>query len=292
MPLPPFPSPTENPWSAEPFSPPGMETVDALRSTRAPYLNTDPNAPALVLVPGWTMDARGYSRQLPLGALADIHTLQANNDAVAGEEGFGHFARHVEEYIIAKKLEERPGGFVLGGSSMGGAISIAICARGRVKPRALILIGSFANSRHLPFYQRFFAPLSWVLPLDFAKRMSRFFSDFVRNARSAFGKDLSFMWSTHIHRTHGYYGRAVMALTRQNQIPQARNFKLPTLIFHGTKDWVLPCAAGVEMAEAIPGAQFVPVEGAGHLPFVTHAEQVNAAIAEFVKSLPAVAHSS
>ena len=266
---------------------PGLETVDTLRPSRAPYLNENPDAPALVLIPGLTMDSHDYVRQLPLGILADIHTLQANNDAVDGEEGFGHFARHVEEYIIAKKLAERPGGFVLGGSSMGGAISLAICARGRVRPRGLVLIGSFANCMQLPFYQRFFAPLSWYLPLDFAKHSLRIFFRFVRNSRGAVGQDLRFMWARHVHRTHGYYGRAIMALTRQNQIQQIKNFTLPTLVIHGTKDWVLPHSAGVEMAETIPGARLVSIEGAGHILFYTHAEAVNAAMAEFLDSLNA-----
>lgn len=283
--LPPLPAPDADPWSIDPFAYPGLETVDALRPARAPYRNENPDAPALVLIPGLTMDSRDYIRQLPLGAVADIHTLQANNNAVDGEESFGHFARHVEEYILAQKLEERPGGFVIGGSSMGGAISLAICARGRVNPRGLVLIGSFANCMHLPFYQRFFAPLSWYLPLDFAKHSLRVFSRFVRNSRGALGQDLRFMWSRHLHHTHGYYGRAIMALTRQNQIPQIQKFTLPTLVIHGTNDWVLPYSAGVEMSKAIPGARLVTIDGAGHILFYTHANAVNSAMAEFLDTL-------
>jgi|GEM_PF-1099884 len=115
--LPPLPNSEENHWFTQPLSLPGLETVDVLRPAREPYQNT--NAPALVLVLGLSMDARGYVRQLQLAPYVDIHTLQANNNAVEGEKDFGHFARHVEEYIIANKLEERPGGFVLGGTVIG-----------------------------------------------------------------------------------------------------------------------------------------------------------------------------
>jgi pimeloyl-ACP methyl ester carboxylesterase len=198
---------------------------------------------------------------------------------------FGHFARHVEEYIIANKLEQRPGGFVLGGSSMGGSMTLAITLRGRVKPRALVLIGTFGHCRHLPLYQRVFAPLSWVLPLDFAKRMARNVGRLIKNPRSARLKDLQYLGREHAYRSYGYYGRACMALTRQNQIPGAETITLPTLVLHGKRDWILPHAAGEELARTIPGAQFVSLDDAGHILFFTHAEKVNAAIAEFIAKL-------
>lgn len=285
MTLPPYPELGADCWRIEPFSPPGLEPVDALRPANDPYICANPNAPALLLVPGLSMDSRGYLRQLQLGALADIHTLQASTAALDGETGLGHFARHVEEYVLARGLEKRPGGFVIGGSSMGGAVSLAVCLRGRVKPRALVLIGTFGNCRHLPFYQRWLAPLSWVLPFDFGKRTVRVASRVLKKTGSALFRDLSYMAQEHFPRTQGYYGRAIMALTRQNQIAAAKNLALPTLVLHGTRDWVLPHKAGEELAQTIPGARFVSVKGAGHILFFTHAEQVNAELAAFLAGL-------
>lgn len=285
MTLAPLPIQDGKNWSITPFAPEGLEAVDVLRPARDQYKNSDPHAPALVLVPGLSMDSRGYVRQLQLAPLVDVHTLQANNNAIKGEQDFGHFARHVEEYIIANKLEQRPGGFILGGSSMGGALSVAICLRGRVKPRALVLIGTFANSKHLPFWQRFLAPLSWVLPFDFSKRMTRVMARMIKSPKSAYYRDLQYLAGEHVYRSHGYYGRAIMALTRQNQIPQAQSIALPTLIVHGTRDWVLPHAAGEELARTIPGSKFVSFDGAGHILFYTHADAVNTAIADFIASL-------
>ena len=229
MNLAPLPSPGLEHWSIEQFAPPGLEAVDRLRPASAPYANPDPHAPALVLVPGLNMDARGYVRQLQLGALADVHTLQANNEAVPGEEDFGHFARHVEEYVIAQKLQERPGGFVLGGSSMGGAVSIAICARGRIKPRALVLIGSFANCIHqrLPIWQRVVAPpLSWGVAVQSGKpRVARGLAGVTKRIKEAPSVRIcaTLDWATSSARK-ATLAAAIMALrnTRQNQIPKAR----------------------------------------------------------------------
>jgi pimeloyl-ACP methyl ester carboxylesterase len=269
----------------EQFESPGFEAVDVLRPVHDDHRTNDPEAPALVLIPGLGMDSRNYIKQLPLGAVADLHMPQAMNAAVAGEAGLGHFARHVEEYVLHRALDKRPGGFVIGGSSMGGAVSLRVCLRARVKPRGLVLIGSFANCAQLPYYQRLLAPLSWVLPIDFVKFAAKRLARRVTKIAGMTTEQIHWLISARIRRTHGYYGRAIMALTRQNQIPEARKLKLPTLVIHGTRDSVLPHSAGVEMAEAIPEAQFVSVEGAGHGLFFTHAETVNAAVAEFLQRI-------
>jgi non-heme chloroperoxidase len=272
----------------EPFrpeQPEGLETIEVIRPAEACYRPRNEHAPALVLIPGLGMDCRGYIRQFPLGALAEIHCPQAANREIPGEADLGHFARHVEEYILARELDKRPGGFVLGGSSMGGAVSLAICARGRVCPRALILLGSFAHRRHLPAYQRALAPLSYYLPIDWAKRtINPFLSRFSRLGDMSGGEA---MWLTNgrVRRTPSYYGRAIMALTKQDQLDNARRIGIPTLVLHGTNDWVLPFAAGAEMAQTIPGARLVSIHGGGHGFFFTHPEPTNAAIASFLREV-------
>lgn len=286
MQLPPVPSSVVDKFRQEIFTPPGLEPVEVLRPKKKRHACKDPNAPALVLVPGLSMDARGYVRQLPLGAITQLHVLQANNEAVEGESGFGHFARHVEEYIIANKLERRPGGFIIGGSSMGGAVSLAVCLRGRVKPRALIMIGSFGNAAHLPWLWRMAAPLSWILPIDFAKKISGSIVRMIPFLGASVREDVRYLSAERISRTRGYYGRAIMALTRQNQIAAASKLNLPTFVIHGTQDWILPFAAGQELARTIPGAQFDAIDNAGHIFFFSHAEAVNASIAKFISTLP------
>ena len=128
--------------------------LEALRPAAAPYLCPHAAAPALVLIPGLGMDGLGFVRQLPLGAVADLHLFQMPNEARDGEEGLGHFARHVEDYIRATRLEERAGGVVLGGCSMGGAVSLAVALRGRVRLRGLILLGTFGNCVHVRWLLR------------------------------------------------------------------------------------------------------------------------------------------
>jgi len=48
----------------------------------------------------------------------------------------------------------------------------------------------------------------------------------------------------------------------------------PTLVLGGTRDVVVPAARSRALADAIPGARFEPLEGAGHIGFLTHRDEV------------------
>ena len=57
----------------------------------------------------------------------------------------------------------------------------------------------------------------------------------------------------------------------------------PTLILHGTKDNILPIdATARRFRQAVPAAEYVEVEGAPHGLLWTHADEVNAALKDFL----------
>lgn len=45
---------------------------------------------------------------------------------------------------------------------------------------------------------------------------------------------------------------------------RAPEIQVPTLVVHGTKDTIIPLKQGKAVADAIPGARFVPIEGRDH----------------------------
>ena len=60
---------------------------------------------------------------------------------------------------------------------------------------------------------------------------------------------------------------------------------VPTLLLHGTADRILPIdATGREFAKRLPDARYVEIEGAPHGLLWTHADEVNAALLEFLES--------
>lgn len=258
--------------------------VEAFRPAGAPYQCGDPNAPAILLVPGMGMDAVNFLCQLPLGAAGHLHLFENRTVAAAGEQGIAAFARYVEAYIQASKLDQHPGGLILGGASMGGAMSLAVAIRGRIKLRGLVLIGTFGSTRRMRLWRRmlmaaiyFYSP--WATR-NIAKPIllhSGLFGRFSPREAALLTPTPRF--------DYRYYVSAMNALRRMNQIEAARRLNIPTLVLHGTRDIVLPIDTGRELAESIPGARLVPVDGGNHMFFLSHHDAVNGAIAEFVGGL-------
>jgi pimeloyl-ACP methyl ester carboxylesterase len=56
----------------------------------------------------------------------------------------------------------------------------------------------------------------------------------------------------------------------------------PTLVIHGTADPLVPYSVGQAAAAAIPGAQLLALEGAGHLGWFTHAAEARPATLAFL----------
>lgn len=62
----------------------------------------------------------------------------------------------------------------------------------------------------------------------------------------------------------GFKRQFAAILGSGNRVKALRQLKLPTLVMHGTADPLIPIAAGKATAAAIPGAEFLPIEGLGH----------------------------
>jgi pimeloyl-ACP methyl ester carboxylesterase len=62
----------------------------------------------------------------------------------------------------------------------------------------------------------------------------------------------------------------------------------PAIVFHGTADLSIPMEKAEELCAALPGCVgLVRVEGGPHAANLTHPEQVNGPLLEFLRSLPA-----
>jgi pimeloyl-ACP methyl ester carboxylesterase len=72
-------------------------------------------------------------------------------------------------------------------------------------------------------------------------------------------------------RYHAAELRNLMAYVHADLRPVAARIRTPTLVQHGTDDPIFDTSRGRELAEAITGAEFAVVPGAGHLPVFTDA---------------------
>lgn len=60
---------------------------------------------------------------------------------------------------------------------------------------------------------------------------------------------------------------------------------MPALVIHGAQDAAIPLDVAREMVEALPHAELVVIDGAGHAANLTHPEEVNPPLERFLGSL-------
>ncbi|MBY0144748.1 alpha/beta fold hydrolase [Neobacillus niacini] len=76
--------------------------------------------------------------------------------------------------------------------------------------------------------------------------------------------------------------QACLAHDTYNEIDQ---IKVPVLVIHGTEDKLVPYENGVTLAEKIPNAEFLTINGAGHIYLTEANDLVNKRVLEFLNNL-------
>ncbi|NVM02611.1 MAG: alpha/beta hydrolase, partial [Candidatus Helarchaeota archaeon] len=61
------------------------------------------------------------------------------------------------------------------------------------------------------------------------------------------------------------------------------NIKIPTLILAGRNDLITPVKDQKTMDELMPNSELHLIKGAGHMVLVTHSEEINPIIVNFLK---------
>jgi pimeloyl-ACP methyl ester carboxylesterase len=193
----------------------------------------------------------GLSDRVPLDALP---TLEQRMDDV----------RAVMDAVGSKRA-------ALCGVSEGGAMSALFAATYPERTAALVMIGAYAKRLCDPSYpwgpteeqrEEFLEEIrqQWGGPVGLEERAPSKAAD----------PEFRRWWAAYL-RTAASPAAAV-ALTRMNSEADIRSvlpaIRVPTLVMHRTGDKCLPVEAGRYLASRIPGARFVELSGADHLPFV------------------------
>jgi pimeloyl-[acyl-carrier protein] methyl ester esterase len=63
---------------------------------------------------------------------------------------------------------------------------------------------------------------------------------------------------------------------------EVRAVQARCLVVTGNRDTLAPAAAGAWLAQALPDARLLEIDGAGHAPFLSHRDTFLAALAEFL----------
>ena len=78
------------------------------------------------------------------------------------------------------------------------------------------------------------------------------------------------------------FGRAIFG--RASVLDRLGELSVPTLVLHGTADRALP-GRGRPLADAIPGARYVELDGAGHLSTLERPDEVSQLLLEFLATV-------
>jgi 3-oxoadipate enol-lactonase len=236
-------------------------------------------APPLVLGPSLGTDVGLFDAQVP--AFARSHRLirydlrgHGGSEMVPGPCTIADLAGDVLALLDRLGVAR----FHYAGVSIGGAIGLQLALTVPERVESLAVIASAA---------RFADPSSWPVR---AQQVREKGTEFLVPSRTGtwFTAEWAEAHPAEATRLLGMlratppegYAACCQAIAAFDVRDQLERITAPTLALAGAED---PATTGEmmrELAEGVPGAQFVVVPGAAHLPSATHPEAVNAALRE------------
>jgi 3-oxoadipate enol-lactonase len=224
-----------------------------------------------------------WDRQLPYFAARGYRALAWD------QPGYGN-APALDPYDlenVAAALQRRMGGepAVLVGHSMGGFVAQEAYARFPELVRALVLCFTSAafSGGGGDFARQFIA--ARIGPLDTGQTMGEIAARLMPAMRGTRSQPEGLALAERIMAgvAPQTYRKAVKLLTTFDRRAQLPEIRVPTLLIAGGDDRVAPPAVMERMAQKIPGAEYVLLEGCGHLGPLDQPDPFNEALADFLK---------
>jgi pimeloyl-ACP methyl ester carboxylesterase len=227
---------------------------------------------AVALVPGAGCTERLWAAQLPeLSAIADVHHVEHRRSEDVVE-------------LAAAALAALPPRFALAGMSMGGMVALEITRQAPDRVERLALLNTRARAE-TPEEQAArpriiaMAERDGIEPLiDFA--WPRMASERRRDDRELRATFEEMMRDTGVE---GIVRQQRVLLSVPGYESLLASIRVPTLVLASAGDLAAPADEALAMAEAIPGAQFVTVEG-GHLSPLEAPADVTAALLRWMEA--------
>lgn len=234
------------------------------------------DGPALVLAHGLGLDASVFDAALP-HLPQDLRIVRYDarghgaSAVTAPPYGMGRLVRDAEAVCDGLGLGE----IVFAGHGLGGLTGIGLAVKRPGIMRALVLSNTAAKIGTAATWASRIAQIEGGGLTDLAEAdTARWFAP-GHPARAGVASRLA------AGDPAGHAG-AAGALAGADLREVASGLALPTLCIAGSHDGAVPPDLVRETARTIPGAEFVLLRRAGHLPFIDHPEAFAAAIAGFL----------
>ena len=171
---------------------------------------------------------------------------------------------------------------VVMGISEGGSLATLFAAHHPDRCDALILYGAFAQFKHWFPDEASLQTLLDYIETDWGSGKS------LPQFAPSVGNDPDFVrWWGKFERLGATPGSAISLMRMNSQIDifdVLPTVHVPTLVIHVAEDALIDVQAGRDLAQRIPGAQYVELSGTDHLPWVdANADRVVDAVAHFLR---------
>lgn len=247
--------------------------------------DTAGNGDVLLLVHGFPLDRTMWAEQL--SGLSDVRKVVAidlrgrgkSPDEEAEDWAIDLYADDIAATIDSLGVDKVD----LAGLSMGGYVCFSLLRRYADKVRSLILIDTKAagdapeakEAREKTAAMVREKGISELVEVLLPKLLTQDANEAVREKGRAIFEN--------VPRETAAADSLAMR-DRADYTPDLASISVPTLVIHGEQDQIMPIDAARQMAEAIPGAEFMGIANAGHLAPIENPDGVNNAIREFLSS--------
>ena len=252
-----------------------MASLDRPDGARLNYeTHGDPGNPALVLLEGMGGDIPGWRRNIPhlaaeLFLVAYDHRGNGYSEAPDGPATMRTFADDLLALLEGLHLERSH----LYGQSFGGMVAQEFALWHPERVRSLVLACTHAGHRHLvPSTGRAPKDQPWLqlYSPSFAAAHPEHVADDLRVGRAQ---------PQHPQGQRRQW-EAVQGWDAYERLPDLR---VPTLVLHGAEDQLIDVGNAQVLAERIPGAELVVLEGAGHVYHSEQADRADEIVLDFLR---------
>lgn len=258
----------------------------AVRGAQIAYDDTGGDGPPVILAHGFLMDRQMFEPQV--AALAATHRV-ITWDA----RGFGDTAYDGAPFTYWDSAEDCLGLLdhlgidraVVGGMSQGGFVALRVALLAPDQVRGLILLDTQAGTEDpavIPLYQGMID--EWVAtgPSD---ELAAVVAGIILGEPTI---DAAYTAKWQSRPKEGLAQPGATLLTRDTVEDRLGEIAAPALVVHGSADAAIAMDSAEALAAGLPGCAGVTVIDAGtHSANLTHPAEVNAAIQQFLATLPA-----
>jgi 3-oxoadipate enol-lactonase len=264
-------------------------TYASIDGNQIHYRDTGGDGPVVVLVHGFTGNARNWALTVP---------ALRNGFRVISPDHRGHGQSHKPQEIAAYELDHLANDLygllrhlaieqcLLVGHSMGGMVSQVLILDHPDLVRGLVLVDTAAEVPEALRARERYVERQRLVQIAEEHGMEAVFEEQIRpntDPRVASNPQFLQVWREQFLMTsrEAYIGGAHGMASRRSVVGRLNEIRVPTLIICGEHDEPF-LEASRTMHESIPGSEFALIEGAGHTPQIETPDKFNDLLRTFL----------